>query len=305
MEGILILGLIEGFSRYLQTERSYSAHTVLAYVSDTEEFRDYLHSFQPIDPEDETWPSRATHRTIRSWMSALLDADIGKRSLARKIASLNAFYRFLLKTGKVETNPARRVAVPKADKKLPVFLKQDETEKLFSSDLFSPDFSGIRDKCILEILYGCGLRRAEVVGLLYSDIKMNTGVLKVLGKGNKERIVPFGKNVHESFSMYMKACEDQGFDYTGHFFLTDQGNMLYPRYVHSIVNKYLAQISSLSQRSPHVLRHTFATHLLDEGADLNAIKEMLGHTSLAATQVYVHNSIAKLKKVYRQAHPKA
>lgn len=295
---------LEAFTRYLHTERGYSQHTVTAYVEDAREFTEFFElQIGPITLEGLT--QTVTHRFIRSWMSALLDAGIGKRSVARKIASLNAFYRFLMKTGKAEINPARRVSIPKADKKLPVYLKQDETERLFSTDIFPEGFKGARDRAIMEVLYGCGLRRAEIVGLQYPDIRMSKGLLKVLGKGNKERIVPFGKSVAESFTGYIKACEDEGFDYRKHFFLTDSGNMLYPRFVHAVVNRYVGAISSVSKKSPHVMRHTFATHLLEEGADLNAIKEMLGHSSLAATQVYVHNTISKLKKVYRQAHPKA
>lgn len=284
-------------------ERGYSNHTITAYGEDTGEFiRFYEDKIGPLTSE--TY-STVTHRQIRSWMAEMLESGTGNRSVARKIASLNAFWRFLLKTGSVTENPVRRVSVPRAPKKLPVILKQEETQKLFDSELFPEGFSGIRDRAVLEVLYGCGLRRAEVVGLQFRDIQLGRGLLKVLGKGNKERIVPFGKAVEEAFRAYIQACEAEGFDYKTSFFLTDSGNKVYPRFVHSIVNRYLSLISSLSQKSPHVLRHTFATHLLEEGADLNAIKEMLGHTSLAATQVYVHNTISKLKKVYRQAHPKA
>lgn len=297
---------LEAFKQYLNVERGYSNHTITAYGEDTGEFiRFYENRVGPLTTEA---LAEVTHRQIRAWMAEMLESGIGNRSVARKIASLNAFWRFLLKTGKVSANPVRRVSVPKAPKKLPVILKQEETRKLFEDNpenIFPEGFSGTRDRAILEVLYGCGLRRAEVVGLQYRDIQLSRGLLKVLGKGNKERIVPFGKPVEAAFRAYIQACEAEGFDYTTSFFLTDSGNKVYPRFVHSIVNRYLSLISSLSQKSPHVLRHTFATHLLEEGADLNAIKEMLGHTSLAATQVYVHNTITKLKKVYRQAHPKA
>ncbi len=295
---------LEAFTQYLQIEKGYSPHTVIAYVEDTREFSNYFEShIAPLSLEGLT--QQVNHRVIRSWMSSMLDAGLGKRSVARKIASLNAFYRFLMKSGLAESNPARRVSVPKSEKKLPVFLKQEETTRLFEADIFPDGFIGARDRAIMEILYGCGLRRAEVVGLQYRDIRFNKGLLKVLGKGNKERIVPFGKAVEISFKEYIKACEKEGFDYSQDFFLTDSGNKLYPRFVHALVNRYVGAISSVSKKSPHVMRHTFATHLLEEGADLNAIKEMLGHSSLAATQVYVHNNISTLKKVYRQAHPKA
>lgn len=297
--------MTQAFHRYLETERQYSTHTVLAYTQDVEEFIRYVFEAFNIDLKSSSQYDSITHRMVRSWMSDMIEQKISKRSVARKIASLNAFYRFLLKTGSATQNPAKRVSIPKAEKKLPVFLKQDDTQRLFAPEMFSEDFSGVRDKCILEVLYGCGIRRAEVVQLQFKNIKLQEGVLKVLGKGNKERIIPFGSPVKEAFINYMQACEEQGFDYSTHFLLTDQGNKLYPRLVHTIVNRYISAVSDIKKKSPHVLRHSFATHLLDEGADLNAIKEMLGHTSLAATQVYVHNSIAKLKKAYQQAHPKA
>jgi integrase/recombinase XerC len=295
---------LEAFKRYLSVERGYSAHTVTAYVDDTQSFIEFYE--KTTGPASvEALANGVSHRLVRSWMASMLEHGISKRSVARKIASLNAYYRFLMKTGFATANPARRVSIPRADKKLPVFLKQDETKHLFEDEIFPDGFAGIRDKVVMEVLYGCGLRRAEVVGLQFQDIRLKQGVLKVLGKGNKERIVPFGIPVKEAMAQYMKACEAEGFDYSGAFFLTNSGNKLYPRFVHAIVNRYLGVVSTASKKSPHVMRHTFATHLLEEGADLNAIKEMLGHSSLAATQVYVHNTISKLKKVYRQAHPKA
>lgn len=297
--------MTQAFRRYLETERQYSNHTIIAYTQDVDEFIQYVFEAFNIDVNASAQFDAITHRMVRSWMSDMIQQKISKRSVARKIASLNAFYRFLLKTGSATQNPAKRVSIPKAEKKLPVFLKQDETQKLFAPEMFTEDFAGARDKCILEVLYGCGIRRAEVVQLQFKNIKLHEGVLKVLGKGNKERIVPFGTPVKEAFIKYMQACEEQGFDYSTYFLLTDQGNKLYPRLVHTIVNRHISVVSDIKKKSPHVLRHSFATHLLDEGADLNAIKEMLGHTSLAATQVYVHNSIAKLKKAYQQAHPKA
>jgi len=305
LKGIFILHQNPDFKRYLETERDYSPHTILAYTQDVEAFLLYLENEYKINTREIEWVELVSHKKVRSWMSTLIGQNISKRSVARKIASVNAYFRYLLKTGQAKQNPASRVSIPKSEKKLPVFLKQTETQNLFENNYFSDDFQGWRDRSILEVLYGCGLRRAEVVGLEFKHIHFSQGVLKVLGKGNKERIIPFGEHVRSSFMKYMQLCEEQGFDYTREFFLSDKGNKLYPRLVHNIVNRYISLISTITQKSPHVLRHTFATHLLDEGADLNAIKEMLGHTSLAATQVYVHNSIAKLKKVYRQAHPKA
>jgi len=297
--------MTEAFRQYLETERQYSTHTVTAYTQDVKECIQYIFDAFNLDLNTTRHYDAITHRMLRSWMADMIQQKISKRSVARKIASLNAFYRFLLKTGAATQNPARRVAIPKAEKKLPVFLKQEETQRLFAPEMFTDDFIGLRDRCILEVLYGCGIRRAEVVQLQFRNIKFQENVLKVLGKGNKERIIPFGAPVKDAFMKYIQTCEEQGFDYSTHFLLNDKGNKLNPRFVHTIVNRYISNVSNIQKKSPHVLRHSFATHLLDEGADLNAIKEMLGHTSLAATQVYVHNSIAKLKKAYQQAHPKA
>jgi integrase/recombinase XerC len=246
-----------------------------------------------------------THRMIRAWMGEMLDAGIGNRSVNRKIASLSAYYRFLRKSGYASQNPVSKVKSPKFEKKLPSFLNQESITQLFEGMEFGTDFEGLRDKALLEVLYSCGLRRSELVGLTYHNVDFPNATVKVMGKGRKERVVPLGRFAAQAMKEYMRACDQSGLDYRGRFFLKADGGPVYDRLVHRIVDKYLQQVSSLTKTSPHVLRHTFATHLLDRGADLNAIKEMLGHASLAATQVYLHNSISKLKDVYSKAHPKA
>jgi integrase/recombinase XerC len=299
------LEALTAFRQYLEREREYSPHTVLAYTRDISFLIEWVKTRTQSDVLPEHWYQDITHRQLRAWMAELLTQGVGARSLARKIASINAFYRFLQKTELTQKNPASRVSVPKIEKKLPVWLKPEETRQLFDSIPFSPDFLGTRDQLILEILYGCGLRRAELLNLSTNDIYLSKGVMKVKGKGNKERLVPFGDHVKTAYLAYLPLAEAEGFNVQEILFRDKSGKPLGPRQLHTLITQYIGQVSTLTQRSPHVLRHTFATHLLNEGADLNAIKEMLGHTSLAATQVYVHNSIAKLKQVYQKSHPKA
>ncbi|HHG83312.1 MAG TPA: integrase, partial [Bacteroidetes bacterium] len=246
-----------------------------------------------------------THRMIRTWMGELMEAGRSHRTVARKVASLSAFFHFLRKTERLETNPAAKVKVPKFEKKLPAFLKDKSITTLFENIEYPDTTVGKRDKALLELLYSCGLRRSELILLEYHNIDFKNRTLKVLGKGRKERIVPFGEHASEAMKVYMAACQVDNWDFQQQFFVRKESQPLYPKLVYRIVTKYLQQACSLSKTSPHVLRHTFATHLLDRGADLNAIKELLGHTSLAATQVYVHNSISKLRDVYQKAHPKA
>jgi len=294
------------FRSYLELEKNYSPHTVAAYTRDLRFFREFIQDVYEFDPTDESEIDGVTHRMIRSWMGEMMDRGISKRSIARKIASLNHWYKWLLKTDRIASNPARKVTVPKYEKKLPAFLKESSIEQLFNGIEYPDTLEGKRDKAILEILYSCGLRRSELVGLLYTNISFSEGTLKVMGKGRKERVIPFGRPAAESLHNYMQIADSEGVNYKGSFFVnSSNGKQLSPGKVNQIVDRYLKQACTLSKTSPHVLRHSFATHLLDNGADLNAIKELLGHTSLAATQVYVHNSIQKLKKVYQQAHPKA
>ena len=297
--------LAQEFLQYLQTERNYSPHTVLAYTNDLSNFNAFIISDYELDINQIDGARLVSHRMIRSWMGRLTDAGVGPRSLARKNASVSAYYRWLMKTGKVEKNPAKMVRAPKFEKKLPAFLRETSIDTLFGKIEYSEGFAGKRDKCLLEILYSCGLRRAEIISLLHKDIQWGDRTLKVMGKGRKERIVPFGRQAEAAMKAYMQACDTQGVNYRVFFLVKEDNEQLYPKLVHRIVENYLRQASTLSKTSPHVLRHTFATHLLDRGADLNAIKEMLGHSSLAATQVYLHNTISKLKDVYSQAHPKA
>lgn len=297
--------LPDAFRNYLEVEKNYSANTVEAYLRDLRFFADFIESEFDFDPLEKSGTDQVSHKMIRFWMGDLMEQGNSRRTVARKIASVNAWYRFLRKTGEVEQNPAQRIKVPKYEKKLPSFLKEDSIDNLFEGIEYPETFEGFRDKCILEVLYSCGIRRSELVGLKTANVDFRACTLKVLGKGRKERVIPFGKMAEAALREYKKVAENEGFSLSEAFFLTAKGEPIYARLVNRIIEKYLSQVCSLKKKSPHVLRHTFATHLLNRGADLNAIKELLGHTSLAATQVYTHNSISKLKDVYKKAHPKA
>jgi integrase/recombinase XerC len=298
--------MLEGqFRQYLEIERHYSPHTILAYTADLAAFQAFLTQHYELELFEAAGAEAVTHRMIRVWMGELLDAGLGNRSVGRKVASLSAYFRYLRKVGKITQNPVTKVKVPKIEKKLPAFLKHDSISQLFEGLAFDADFEGDRNRAILEVLYSCGLRRSELVGLQFYNIDFLNLTVKVMGKGRKERIVPLGSHAAKAMKAYMHRCDTEGKDYRKDFFLKADGEPIYDRLVHRVVDHHLKQVSSLTKTSPHVLRHTFATHLLDRGADLNAIKEMLGHASLAATQVYVHNTISKLKDVYSKAHPKA
>jgi integrase/recombinase XerC len=292
---------------YLQFEKRYSTHTVLAYNTDLEDFSGFLNAQYALSDL-----LLADHTLIRSWLISLIDRKISTRSVNRKISTLKSFYRFCLKQGLLKINPMLKVVAPRTSKQLPVFLTNDNLENLLNKVPFENSYEGNRDKMIITLFYATGIRRAELINSKTSDLDLSAGTLKVLGKRSKERIVPFGPYVIEQLDDYLNnrakflselKPDSQNSDKP--LFLTSKGSPLYPRLVNNTVHKYLSLIAFNSKLSPHVLRHTFATHMLDDGADLNAIKEILGHSSLAATQVYTHNTIEKLKSIYKQAHPRA
>lgn len=297
--------LLNSFQNYLRIERNYSEHTLSAYTRDLNGFSEFLKETYEMDVFDRDEVSLIGHKPVRLWMGDLMEKGLTKKSVARKLAALSTYFKFLRKSGIVEKNPVSRVKAPRVEKTLPVFVREKGMRDLFTKVEFPQTMEGARDRCMLEVLYGCGLRRSELIGLQYRNIDFRNKTLKVLGKGNKERIIPFGENVLNSMQEYMEACDNERLNFTGAFFVKKDGKSVYPNLVCRMVDKYLNQASTIQKRSPHVLRHTFATHLLDNGADLNAIKELLGHNSLAATQVYVHNSISKLKNIYKKSHPKA
>lgn len=292
------------FRSYLSVEKRLAENSLRAYTRDLEAFRLYLleHGIDLYQAEDlPKW----THKHVRAWMGELLKQGLTHRSVGRKVSSLKAYANFLLKEELLTSNPLQHVRVAHRHRSLPVVLKQEETERLFSLDLFPATFEGARDHCMLEMLYGCGLRRQEIISLKPADLDAYARQLHVRGKGCKERILPFGRPLELAIKVYQAACEQEALGQRAFFFVRPGGEPLYPKLVYRVVKKYLKQVSQAAPVGPHTLRHSFATHMLENGADLNAIKELLGHESLAATQVYTHHGIQQLRQLHKQAHPRA
>lgn len=290
----------ENFIEYIRFEKRYSQHTIQAYTKDLSQYTEYLSEQFGMNE-----PGEAGHQQIRSWMVHLMEKGLSERTVLRKISSLKSFYRYLQRMQFIEHNPALLVISPKTPSKNPAFVEEEKMQDLFENISFGNDLSGVRDKLIIHIFYSTGVRLAELIGLKEDDISLGQKTMKVFGKRNKERIIPFTSQTATELETYLEMKRAGGFAEGGYLFLTDRGEKLYPRMVYRIVNKYLSMVTTMSRKSPHVLRHTFATHMLNRGADLNAIKEFLGHANLAATQVYTHNTVEKLKSIYRQAHPRA
>ncbi len=298
-----MMGLTE-FLTYLAQERQYSSHTLIAYETDLKQLDAYLVSEFQISLFEGATIHNINHKLLRRWIGRLLELKQSEKSISRKVSAAKSYFNFLQRSELLTSNPAKMVSVPKSEKKLPSYLREAEASALFETLEFPATFEGKRDQCILEILYGCGLRRSELIKLKRSDVDLYNMQLTILGKGRKMRIVPFGKHVNTALRTYISIAQEKEISVDEHFFVRSNGESLYPKWVYRKVHRYLTQICTLHKCSPHVLRHSFATHLLDRGADLNAIKEMLGHSSLAATEVYTHNTIQKLKNIHSQAHPK-
>jgi integrase/recombinase XerC len=289
----------ERFLAYIQYEKRYSPHTVTAYRTDLDQFFGYLQIQYNISDIHEV-----SHPMIRSWLVYLMEHQVGSRSVNRKLTTLKSFYKFLLREGILDENPMRKITSPKIAKRLPVFVEREKMEMLFNQVTFSEGYPGIRDRLILELFYSTGMRLSELVNLKETDIDFHHDTIKVLGKRNKERLIPFSMKFEFLLKSYLDE-KGKAFGDRDDLFLTDKGRKIYPKLVYRIVNRYIGEVTTMGKKSPHVLRHTFATHLLNNGAELNAVKELLGHASLSATQVYTHNTIEKLKRIYKQAHPKA
>lgn len=290
---------IERFIKYLQFEKRFSPHTVLAYQKDLQQFSGFLE-------QRKLNFTAADHTHIKSWLVELLDQGADAKTVNRKASSLRTFYRFLLQQQVLVKNPMLQVQSLKTAKRLPVVMEEQNMDALLDSETaFESNFAGLRDRLVLEILYGTGVRCSELVNLKETDIDSFNQQLKVLGKRNKERIIPINKSLMKLIEEYMLAKKGKGVDNkSSALIVTNEGKSAYPKFIYRIVKSYLSTISTSDKRSPHVLRHTFATSLLNHGAELNAIKELLGHASLAATQIYTHNSVERLKTIYKQAHPK-
>ncbi len=291
------------FIDYLRYEKRVSPHTVTAYEHDLSQFFSFLQEKLAINQL-----SYVNTEDIRTWIISLLeDESLQAKSVNRKVSAVRAFYRYKLKIKELSVNPTLTLHAPKIPKKLPQYVDQKDMEHLFADIPFEDTFEGLRDRTILELFYATGMRLSELLNLKIQDIHLQDNTIKVLGKRNKERLVPFGNRLSELLTMYLGNLEKKFVEGTknNYIFVTANGEQLYPKAVYRIVRKYLDMVTTIDKRSPHVIRHTFATHLLNNGADLNAIKTILGHSSLAATQVYTHNSIEKLKSIYKQAHPRA
>jgi integrase/recombinase XerC len=294
---------VESFVTYLTSEKRYSPHTVQAYKTDLLQFIDFL--VQILEKPDTPSPESTTREDVRLFLGGLIRHGMSKRSVARKLASLRAFFGFLIRTERITTDPTLTLASPKFEKYLPEFLREEEMSNALDA-IVRDSPTGIRDRAILELFYGTGMRLSELVKLNIEDVDLHGGAVCVHGKGNKERVIPIGKNAGRTLKLYLsRRNELKPKPGEQALFLNRSGKRIIPRSVQLLVHKWLRRVSEKKKLSPHVLRHTFATHLLDRGADLNAVKELLGHESLSTTQLYTHLSLEHLKKVYRQAHPRA
>lgn len=290
---------VTAFREYLLREKNYSVLTVSAYLNDIEEFKSFLKN-----EFDDNILKDVHYGQIRSWIVSLSDNEISNRSINRKIASLKAFYKFLLKIKEIDQNPLSKHQSLKTPKKAQIPFSEKELQKVSEED-FPNDFAGIRNRLIIEMFYATGMRRAELINLKLNSIDLSSKTIKVLGKRNKERILPLLDSVSELVKKYLGVRSDLEYIKDEEcFFLTEKGVKLYETLVYRVINSYFSIVSEKVKKSPHVLRHSFATHLLNNGADLNSVKELLGHSSLASTQIYVNSSLSELKKVYANAHPR-
>ena len=289
----------ESFIDYLKYEKRCSSHTMIAYKNDLDQFVQFCTKMV-----GEFNVKAVDSKLVRSWIVQLMEEDLTARSVTRKITAVKSFYKFLLKEEEVDSNPATYLALPKVRKKLPNFVEEPNLQHLLDDGYFSNDFVGIRDKLIITLLYGTGIRLGELLLLKDSDIDTKTSLIKVLGKRKKERIIPYPVSINQLFEQYLNIRNSEIHFQTEKLFVTEAGKPVYEKLIYRVVKNNLAKVTLLEKKSPHVLRHTYATHLLNKGADLNAVKELLGHSNLAATQVYTHTSFERLHDIYKQAHPR-
>ena len=283
------------FQTYLSSELNASEHTIKAYIKDISDFQDF------ITPAE---VSEASKKDIRNFLAHLVSQKLSERSINRKLSSLKSYYKFLMITGTIGKSPAEDIRNLKNAKKVQIPYSPKEIADLLDSEIFPDDFRGLRDRLVIEMLYHTGMRKAELISLNPANINYEKREIKVMGKRKKERIIPVNDRLIHLIKKYVDRVEEEGIKMNKYFFVTPKGKNLYPKLVYEIVNSYLSFVTEKNKRSPHMLRHSFATHLLQNGAEINAVKEMLGHTSLAATQVYTHNDIEQLKKVFNKAHPR-
>ena len=291
---------LELFLSYLKYEKRYSTHTITSYENDLGQF--VLFGKQLVE---DFHVEQADYHLIREWVVSLMNNGTKARSVNRKISTLKTFYKFLQREGVIDKNPTEHVIMPKMAKKLPEFVQEKEINWLLDGKFFTDDFEGRRDRAVISLFYGTGIRLSELVDIRFTDLNLNEKLVKVSGKRNKERLVPFPTEISETLRSYILVRNELFPDSLNYLFLTGKGEPAYNKLIYRIVKRQLSLVTTIDQRSPHILRHSYATHLLNRGADLNAIKELLGHANLAATQVYTHTSFEQLKKVYKQAHPRA
>jgi integrase/recombinase XerC len=292
--------MVESFLQYLKFERRYSPNTLAAYTNDLHQFTHYLEEIYGLKD-----PAKAEFPFIRSWIVQLVEQQTESSSINRKIATLRTFYKFLLKREVIEHNPMLKIKTLKVARRLPQFVEEHKLSQLLDTFEFPEGFGGVRDRFVIEVSYGTGMRLSELLELREEDINLAEGVLKVTGKRNKERLVPLTQGLQRKLTAYHDLKKALFAEPSPFLIVTDRGMKPSRMFVYRLVKRYLTLAGITGKKSPHVLRHTFATHLLDKGADLNAIKDLLGHSSLAATQVYTHNSLEKLRKIFELAHPKA
>ena len=290
---------VNEFIAYLQNEKRYAAHTLISYKNDLEQY----HAFC-LNKDKEGMD--LFFRTIRSWVVELMEQDYSAKSIHRKLSALRSYCKYLIKLGELDSDPVEKVLKPKLSRRIPQFVDEKSMDLLLDQYEFGTNYSGVRNRLMINLLYQTGIRRSELTGLTIHSVDMSGKSIKVLGKRDKERIIPLGNEIFAEINAYLN-CRSETFQENEEqcFFLTDKGKQIYPKLVYTVVTRYLGMVSTLEKLSPHILRHTFATHMLNHGADLNAIKELLGHANLSATQVYTHNSFEKLKSIYNQAHPRA
>ncbi|MGC4040252.1 MAG: tyrosine-type recombinase/integrase [Flavobacterium sp.] len=288
------------FRDYLLLEKNYSQHTVTAYINDIGFFESFL-----LGEFDDNDLISVNYNQIRSWIVSLSNDGISNSSINRKVSSLKSFYKFLLKSKQIESSPLLKHKALKSPKKIQIPFSEKELDLVLNQIAYKEGFEGVRDKLIVDLFYTTGIRRAELIGLKLQSIDLSSNTMKVLGKRNKERIIPILTVIAQQVKKYLaeRACLQDVSD-TESFFLTSKGVKLNDSFVYRLINYYFSNVSEKVKKSPHILRHTFATHLLNNGADINSVKELLGHSSLASTQVYTHNSLAELQKVYNSAHPR-
>ena len=286
----------ERFINYLSSEKRSSIHTITSYSNDINQFTSFLSDEYQITSE----MSEVNFLIVRAWIASLLEQGVSPRSVNRKISTLKTFFKFLIREGIIDESPMLKVVSPKSKKRLPLFIEEDQIELLLNEVKFEDGFIGERNKLIIELFYVTGIRLSELIEIKIIDINFDDNLVKVLGKRNKERLIPVSERIIKELKYFIAK-----YNISNHLFTNMHGKKVYTKLVYRVVNKYIGEISSINKKSPHILRHTFATHMLNNGADINAIKELLGHANLSATQVYTHNTIEKLKSIYKQAHPRA